>query len=75
MVFLQEGEHVVQKLMGIYKNKIRPRGKKILIGLLIFFAVLRTMRRSFLPSGMSARKFCWKALGLGLVIVGPSSRL
>jgi len=30
---------MVQKLVGIYKNKIRPRAKKILIGLLILIVV------------------------------------
>jgi uncharacterized protein involved in outer membrane biogenesis len=30
---------MVKKLVGIYENKIRPRAKKILIGLLIFFVV------------------------------------
>ncbi len=30
---------MVKKLVGIYENKIRPRAKKILIGLLIFFVL------------------------------------
>ena len=34
-----KGERMVKKLVGIYENKIRPRAKKILIGLLIFFVL------------------------------------
>jgi len=30
---------MVKKLVGIYEDRIRPRGKRILIGLLIFFVV------------------------------------
>jgi hypothetical protein len=30
---------MIKKLVGIYEDRIRPRGKKILIGLLIFFVV------------------------------------
>ncbi len=30
---------MIKKLVGIYEEKIRPRGKKILVGLLIFFVV------------------------------------
>jgi hypothetical protein len=30
---------MIKKLVGFYESKIRPRGKKILVGLLIFFFV------------------------------------
>jgi predicted PurR-regulated permease PerM len=40
---------MVKKLIGIYENKIRPRVKKILIGLLIFFVVFTLVGFFVLP--------------------------
>ena len=38
-----------KKLVGIYKNKIRPRAKKIVIGLIIFFVLFTVIGFFGLP--------------------------
>ena len=40
---------MVKKLMGIYEKKIRPRAKKILIGLVIFFVLFTLVGFFVLP--------------------------
>ncbi len=40
---------MIKKLVGIYENKIRPRLKKIVIGLLIFFVVFTVVGFFVLP--------------------------
>ncbi|HME43764.1 MAG TPA: DUF748 domain-containing protein [Syntrophorhabdales bacterium] len=40
---------MVKKLVGIYKNRIRPRAKKIVIGLLIFFVLFTVIGFFGLP--------------------------
>ncbi len=40
---------MVKKVVGIYQNKIRPRAKKILIGLLIFFVLFTVIGFFGLP--------------------------
>jgi uncharacterized protein involved in outer membrane biogenesis len=43
------GESMVKKLLGIYQEAIRPRVKKIVIGLLIFFVVFTLIGFFVLP--------------------------
>ena len=44
-----KGERMVKKLVGIYENKIRPRAKKIVIGLVIFFVLFTVIGFFGLP--------------------------